>query len=619
MTRVLALLVALVALVVSVPALAGPRQTRTSLSPDAIEAGDTTMLTFSVTPGDQVSDAQLSVPSGLTVVGTMVSPSFQITVSNGQMHQVVSTRVMFRVRGSREGSYTLAAPSVLVAGTRVTGDRTTLHVVARGTLPRQQPDPLDPFGLFGQGNPFQQFDQQIPEIVEPTYPVEPRFALPAPLDNDIFLHATIDKTQAVVGEQISLSVWVYADVTSTDPELSDPHEVGTSEFLRQPLLNPNATIERTGFGRAGTHTYAVALLRKWALFPLHAGELEITPMKVRTGRGGERSSETLKVRVTEPPLDHRPAGYAIGDVGRFALNATVTPNEVERGAAVSVVVELSGWGNLPASLTVPVRPNIAWLDPEVKDDLKVLDEKAAGAKDVWGGSRTFTYIVTPKKEGDVDLGEIAVSFYDPRMHAYDVARAALGVVHVKPGIAPPPADDTKILATMPPLRTALAGARGAEAHLDDSRTFFGWLVMPTALFGIAVSARRAARRFAERAQERKASPRAELKQRLRLLDDAEVSDDARAIDGASIRVVEAGALAHAGVNVRGVGGEAVAAVLVRAGVDSDAATELRDVLEACAAARFSPDGVETKDAKNRAARARALVQRLGDHAKPSER
>jgi len=592
---------------------------RTQISPDTIEVGDTASVTLSVTPGDQANNPQMSVPSGLSVVGTMISPSFQISIVNGQVNQVSSARVSFRVRALREGTYTLGAPSVSVGGSLVTGDRTTLRVVPRGTLPQQQrPDPLDPFGLFGGQSPFQPFDTQPLDIPEPTLPIDPRFNLPAARDSGIFLHATLDKTQVVVGEQVTLSIWVYVDITENDPQLQDPHDVGTSEFLRQALFDPSATVKPVGFGRASGRTFSVALLRKWALFPLHSGDLEITPMRVNIGRRGDRSSEPLKVHVTEPPMEHRPAGYAVGDVGHFTLTADVTPRDVERGAAVSVTVELSGSGNLPASITVPARPNVSWLDPEVKEDMKVLDEKIAGAPDVWGGTRTFTYVVTPKKEGDVDLGEIAVPFFDPKTKSYDVARAALGVIHVKPGAnAPPPENEAKPFATMPRIRDALGGARAEETHLDDSRAFFALLVAPTALFGIAVSARRAARRFAERAQERKTSPIAELKQRLRAQSDAEKADDARAIDGATIRVLESAAVAHANVNVRGVGGESVADVLVRAGVDAESATELRDLLEACAAARFSPDGVEAAEAKKRAERARALVEHLANGPKSS--
>ncbi len=607
--RALAFLVLVAAMIVALPARAAPTL-HTFIQPDAIEVGDTATLTLTVSPGDQVTAAQLpNLPNGLSLVGQGISPQFQISVVNGHMVQGVTARATFRIRGLREGTYTVGPPSATSGGVRSNGDRQTLRVVAKGTLPPQpQFDPFDPFNMLGRGNPFQ-VDQQ-PDLFEPQYPIDPRFNLDRPRDSGSFLHAVVDKPQAVVGEQITLSVYVYADVTGSDPELSDPHEVGTSDFLRQSLLKNDAPIERTAYARVAGRTYMVALLRKYALFPLHAGELEITPMRLRVGRGGERSSETLKVRVNEPPMDHRPPGYTVGDVGRFSVKADVTPREVERGAAISVNVEVSGAGNVPSSLTVPARPGVTWLDPEVKDDMHVLDTQTAGAPDSWGGTRRFSYVVEPKKEGDVDLGEISVSFYDPRAKAYDVARAPLGVVHVKPGAAAAATDEAKVLANMPAKRLEMGATKTPEAHLDDTGVFWGLLAMPTVLFGAALGTRRASRRLKERAAERKASPAAELKQRLRALATASGGDDGRAIDGASIRVIEAGATVHAGVNVRGVGGESIVSVLTRAGVAADTASELRDLLDACAAARFSPDGVEVDEARKRAARARGLVEKL---------
>ncbi len=585
---------------------------RTSISPDTVEVGDTAAVMLTATPGDQVSEAQLpNLPTGLVVAGQGLSPSYQVTVDpSGQMTQVVSARAVFRVRANREGTYTIGPPAVVSDGKRYAGDRVTLRVVAKGTLPRR-PDPFDPFNMFGGRNPFGGLDDLLPQQqqAEPNIPIDPRFNLDHAVEPGTFLHATVDKHQVVVGEQVTLSVFVYADVTQSDPELGDPHEPGTSDFLRQSLLKNDANVERAGFARVGSKVYAVALLRKYALFPLHAGELEITPMRLRVTRLGERASEAIKVRVSEPPIEHRPAGYTMGDVGRFTVTAEVTPREVERGSAISVNVELSGSGNIPTSLTIPARPGVTWLDPETKENLHVLDSSVAGGPDVWGGSRRFSYVVEPKKEGDLDLGEIVVAFYDPRSHAYDTTRASLGMVHVKPG-AVATVDDAKVLASMPPPRAIMAGPRGVTTHIDDSPVFWALLGMPSLFFGVAVTGRRISRFAAERARERKTSPIAELKQRLRALDAAVEADDGRAIDGATIRVLEAGATAHAGVNVRGVGGEAVADVLEREGVDSEAATELRDLLEACAAARFSPDGVETDAARKRARRARAVIDRL---------
>lgn len=609
--RFVAVCVTLVALFVARVASAAP-QLRTVVTPDTIQVGESATVSLVVSPGDQVTRAEIhAMPAGLDLVGQSVSPSFQITVVNGQMSQVVTARAMFRIRASRVGTYIVGPPSVVSGGARYVGDRVTLKVVPTGTIQRRV-DPFDPFNMLGPNGPFQQLqplDQMPDDLLQPSVTIDPKYNLDRPRDTGPFLHATVDKTSAVVGEQVTLSIYAYVE-TEFDPS-DDWHEVGTPDFLQRSLRPDNSRLERLAYARAGNRTYAVFLLRRYALFPLHTGELGITPMRVGMRRGGERTTEPITIHVTEPPIDHRPAGYVVGDTGHFTVSADVAPRTVPRGAAIAVTVELSGSGNLPTSLIVPVRPGVTWLDPEVKDDLHVLDAQTAGP-DVWGGTRRFSYIVTPTNEGDLDLGDITAPFYDPKEHAYGVARATLGVVHVTPGTTPTATDGQKALPNMPMLRAQMGSTRGAEAHLDDTNTFWGLLAMPTALFAIAISGRRAARRIAERARERKASPLSDLKQRLRALDAATAGDDARAVDGATIRALESGAAAHAGVNVRGVGGEEVASVLTRAGVASETAGQLRDLLDACAAARFSPDGAALADARKRAERARAVIERLGN-------
>jgi hypothetical protein len=83
----------------------------------------------------------------------------------------------------------------------------------------------------------------------------------------------------------------------------------------------------------------------------------------------------------------RPPGYALGDVGRFALSAQVQPREIEQGGAVGVHVELSGTGNLPSSLAMGAREGVEWLTPEVHDEV------GPTAHDAYGGKRSFDYVV----------------------------------------------------------------------------------------------------------------------------------------------------------------------------------------------------------------------------------
>src|SRR5262249_53925140 len=143
--------------------------------------------------------------------------------------------------------------------------------------------------------------------------------------------------------------------------------------------------------------------------------------------------------------------------------------EIERGGAVGVTVELKGSGNLPAALPVPVRAGVEWLAPETHEKLGTVQ-----GTDRFCGTRTFAYVVRVQKEGDVDLGEIALPFWNPEARAYQFAKAALGTVHVKPGAVPASAADAppEILPDMPVPRMSLAPPRAPQGRFADSALFW---------------------------------------------------------------------------------------------------------------------------------------------------
>jgi hypothetical protein len=86
--------------------------------------------------------------------------------------------------------------------------------------------------------------------------------------------------------------------------------------------------------------------------------------------------------------------------------------------------------------------------------------------------------------------------------------------------------------------------------------------------------------------------------------------DARAVDAATARALEAASVAHAGVNVRGAIGAEVAERLTGAGVAADVASTVADLLRECEAARFSPDGADIASARDRWERARRAIRGL---------
>jgi hypothetical protein len=476
---------------------------------------------------------------------------------------------------------------VTVDGKKFSTNKMHLTVVPAGQAPRRAPDPFgNPFGGFdpfrGLLQPFG--DQPLqPEDVQ----TDPKLGLDSARGSVVFLHATIDKTQAVVGEQVTLSIYMYQDLSEREVDPSDIHEATASDFVRHPLFEDDTNNRPVGNGLVAGRPWAVKLVRRVALFPLKTGDLEIGPMSLsllRVRGDAHRESETLHVHVTEPPVTGRPPGYRVGDVGNFALSAEISPRDVEREGAVGVTVELSGTGDLPSALVVPVRAGIEWLPPEVHEKM------GAASGDRFGGKRTLSYVVRLHKEGDVDLGAFTLPFYNPDTRKYAVAQASLGVVHVKPGAAPVAAEAAADpLQGIPPPRTARTGLPTAGRHVADSPLFWAGLGVPPLGFVLAsglIGVLRAAR---QRRAEVKASPETELKERMQIAEKACKNGDAKAGYAAIARALESATIARAGVNVRDATSAQVARRLEEHGVPSEAASRFEELLKTCEAARFSPE------------------------------
>ncbi len=564
------------------------------------EVGDDAEVTLqALSSGEMPTDPQVNAP-GLRLMGTSAMPSQQVMIINGVRSDHRALTVTFTLHATQVGSFTVT-PSVKVDGVRYNAPSTIIKVVAAGTLPRQQQgggfNPFDPFGFFGNDPLAQQ--PETPHLL-----VDPKLGLAAPRGATAFLHAVVDKSRAVVGEQVTLTIYLYLDTEAREPDFTDAHEATSNDFVRKSLMKDDATSEDSGYAAVAGHYYVVKVLRRFALFPLKTGDLEIGPMSLTlVPRGGVRESDKLSVMVTDPPLAGRPAGFGSGDVGRFALSADVDPRTTERGSAVSVNVTLAGTGNLPSELPVPVQAGVKWLEPEVREKMNVEGHR-------YGGTRTFSYVVHVDQEGDLDLGEIALPFYDADARKYDVARASLGIVHVTHSDAAPLEKAAPAFPELPSVRRSLGGNKPRAQHLTDHAWSWPLLFAPPLSFVVVTATRRLRRRAREKAEARKHSPQALLRDKERAQQAALASDDAGAIDAATIRLIEAAVLAHLGKNLRAATGGALQRELENAGASAGLSHELKDLLASCEAARFAPDSASSSDARARAQQGRKVVGAL---------
>jgi hypothetical protein len=567
-------------------------------------------------------DPRLGATGGFSIRGHNSSPQQTHININGSQIDRFSLVDVWALHADRVGAFTVGPASVNIGGKRFSSQALVMRVVPAGQapptrLPRAQPSPF-PQSPFPPGfSPFDAWKNFFPDFPtnepfqEPAVATDPKLGLDQARGQGLFLHAVVDKGNVVVGEQVTFTVYIYVDPDGSTVNEDDLHEASTDDFVKHALLREDQEPPIVGYANAGGRTWQVHAVRRWALFPLHAGDLEIGPMSL-VARGpripnGRRTSEALHVHVTEPPVAGRPPGYSVGDVGHFALAAQVEPRDVEQGGAVAVHVELSGTGNVPSAIATPARADVEWLSPEVHDKVGPIGDTG------YGGSRTFDYVARVKRAGAVDLGELALPYWNPEHKKYEVARATLGTVRVRPlpGVSAADSEPSQALAGLPGVRDALEGSPAARRYADDSPLF--WILgvggAPLA-FGAVVVGRAAGKRASEWSRARRTSPITELRGRVAAARAACDKADPRGADAAVARALEAAVVAHAGVSVRGAVGDEVVERLERAGVAPDAATGIAELLRECEVARFSPDEADVTAARGRWTRAQGVIRRL---------
>ena len=483
------------------------------------------------------------------------------TSVNGALDEVNGLVTQWTLRADKVGTFTLGPAQITVGGTKRSAAPVRVRVVERGkgniARPRGEPAGRSVRRIAARSvqGPVRLRRRRSPRPSPPRRaPIRSsawmRRATPV-----AFLHATVDKTRAVVGEQVTLSVYLYEDPYARQGRPGDVHEANANDFVKRSLVEDETRAVGVGTALVGGKLWNVKLIRKNALFPLKTGHLAIEPMSMTLAqaRVGLRASETLYVDVSEPPVAGRPAGYAMGDVGDMSLQATVTPRAIFRDGAIGVNIELRGTGNLPSQLTLPVVPGVEWLEPTMRDKLGPMQN------DRFGGTRTFSYVVRVHKEGAVDLGEVRLPYYDADKRTYAVARATLGIVNVAPGAARDAGADEPevVLAGMPKERRVLEGPHPQTFLAERAALLGGALRLAARVRARARRARRPRSVAREACAPRRPPPIASRRTRRAEAEDACRGEDGKAAMGAIARAVEADVLVRTDVNLRGAAGDTV--------------------------------------------------------------
>lgn len=545
------------------------------------------------------SDPELKAPSNFTVTGPQISSQSFMQLGPGGTVVRTGIGATWQLIAANPGSFMIQGPSVVWRGKRTKTNDISIEVVPASGRPRRQSPFLFPGGSgfnfpswpFGQAEPSDDDRDDTPNASQD-------LAMSKAPDPNLFLRAVADKSSAVVGEQVTISFYVYYRV---DFEMTDRREAPLADFLRVSLLkNPGA--DPPVYAVVEGRRYLVRLLDRIAVFPIRAGELHTGSMSARfTGRrvGANRQerSNDIVVNASEPPREGRPPGYSLGDVGQFSLSALVEPRKVDQGGSVAVTLRVQGKGNFPQSLRVPERTGLEWLDPEKRESIESIEGQV-------GGYRSFGYVVRVNEAGPVTLGKVSLPYWDPESKSYEVASADLGTIQVRPAAAAAapgtsaqagkpgePADaslSSDSFASLAPARLTLgAYASPAPSRLDGSR--FWWLLAaPPALYGLFLTGARAARAMRARRAASKTSPVTLAERALRDADAASKSGDKKALASSLERAIHSAIEQATDLRARGVLLSDLPAELSKRGLPDDLSRRACDVLSACETIRFDP-------------------------------
>ena len=309
---------------------------------------------------------------------------------------------------------------------------------------------------------------------------------------DVNFSALVTPTSVYVGQQATYQIGVFLseDVRQRlrrNPEFVPPD---VRSMVTYDLPAPARPLLRSEAGRE----YDVHVFQR-ALFPLTAGTHVIAPARLSYAlplsssffsREENHSARTLGFTIVarDPPTAGRPAGWE-GAVGRLQMKARVDTSRTRVGDPLTLTVTVSGVGNV----SLLPRPALAvpWAETVNGAERVTIDTTSPLVQ----GRKDFEWVVTPRREGSVEIPEVRYPYWNPYTERYEVALSRAIPLRVAPGTlaaAPTMGADAE---PRLPLRARYRGA--LSRPLPASPVFWLGLAavpLPALALGIAARPRR---------------------------------------------------------------------------------------------------------------------------------
>ncbi len=566
-------------------------------APDVVAVNEQFNVTFIIEGEKSPSDFQWSSGDDFQLVwGPQKGSSSSIQIINGKRSSSHQTTFTYILIPKATGTFQLPAATALLSGDRISSTQASIQVVSDGASSSRSSG-KNGGKSSGGGQTSSTGSGEISS-------------------NDLFMRLSLSRTEVVIGEPITATLKIYQRANVVGFENAKfPTFNG---FWSQETYVPN-NIE---FKRESLDDkiYNTAVLRTYVLIPQQSGAITIDPaelvclVNIRTAPSTSNSLfdsffqdeyRTIRKRVTTPAVKVKvnplPAGQPAsfgGGVGNFGISARLTTDNLKTHDAASLVITVSGRGN------------VALLEePKVNfpPDFEVYDTKTTENTDKsnggTSGSKSFEYPFIPRSHGDFTIDPVEYSYYDVNAGKYVTLRTEplhVKVAKGKGGDSTPVttvnsgverkdvkslADDIRFIFTGKP------GLSGSGSFFVGS--VFFWILLALMILGatsVYLAFRKVAAMRADVAgtKNRRATKMAQKRLKLagEYLDKNLYTAFYEELHKALIGFVSD----KLNMDMSEISKDNIASALTEGGVSEEQTKAFTDLLDACEFARYSPDG-----------------------------
>lgn len=388
-------------LLIAVSIVATAQNTLRVEAPAVVGLDEQFNVTFIIEGEDRPSDFEWEAGSDFQLVwGPQKGSSTSIQIINGQRTKSSQYTYTYILSPLKTGKFVLPKARATVAGKDIESTSSNIEVVSNGASSSSSSS-----GMSSGGSSTSAAVGDIPS-------------------EDLFMRLTLSRTNVVVGEPITATLKLYQRVNIAGFE--DAKFPTFNGFWSQETAAPsNIQFNRESLD---DKIYDAAVLRTYVLIPQQSGTLHIDPaelvclVNIRTNTRPnsifdeffDSGYRTVRKRISTPSMTVNvkslpagaPASFS-GGVGDFDIKASLSTDQMKTNDAASLVVTISGRGNvsLLGAPEVKLHPDMEVYDPKITDNS---DRSAGGTI----GSKSFEYPFIPRSHGEFTIDPIEYSYYD---------------------------------------------------------------------------------------------------------------------------------------------------------------------------------------------------------------